>query len=324
MTVLVLAPERDTTADRMVRELTGRGVVLVRLDTAWFPGQVSLAASFSGGGWGGTLTVRGRVLDLGDLRAIWYRSPSAFVFPAALTPTERHWAGTEAKLGLGGVLGALPVLWINHPARVADAAAKPVQLVVAARCGLAVPDTLIANVAGDVARFAADGATVAKALGAAAVVESGGRATAFTHLLSDADVADLRGVEVTTHQFQRWVPKAYEARVIVVGDRVFAAGIYAGTSETRVDWRSNYQDLAYSRIDVPEQVARGVVDYCAAMGLVYGAFDFVVRPDGAWVFLECNAGGQYGWIEDAVSAPVTAALADLLAAGSHTSGSISA
>lgn len=144
------------------------------------------------------------------------------------------------------------------------------------------------------------------------------RATAFTHLLTDANLADLRGVEVTTHQFQRWVPKAHEARVIVVDDRVFAAGIHAGTPDTHVDWRAGYRDLAYSRIPVPDPVARGVVDYCAAMGLVFGAFDFVVRPDRAWVFLECNAGGQYGWIEDAVSAPITAAIADLLAAGHLT------
>lgn len=55
-----------------------------------------------------------------------------------------------------------------------------------------------------------------------------------------------------------------------------------------------------------------------------GPFDFVVRLDGTWVFLECNAGGQYGWIEDAVSAPITTALADLLAAGNHASATIPA
>jgi hypothetical protein len=59
-------------------------------------------------------------------------------------------------------------------------------------------------------------------------------------------------------------------------------------------------------------VAAGVVAYCAALGLGYGAFDFVIRSDGAWVFLECNPGGQYGWIEDAINAPITETIADLL------------
>jgi glutathione synthase/RimK-type ligase-like ATP-grasp enzyme len=30
----------------------------------------------------------------------------------------------------------------------------------------------------------------------------------------------------------------------------------------------------------------------------YGALDFVVQPDGAWIFLEVNAMGQFLWIED--------------------------
>lgn len=50
------------------------------------------------------------------------------------------------------------------------------------------------------------------------------------------------------------------------------------------------------------------------MGLVYGALDFVIGPDG-WTFLEVNAGGQYGWLEGATGAPITGQLADLLAKG---------
>lgn len=52
--------------------------------------------------------------------------------------------------------------------------------------------------------------------------------------------------------------------------------------------------------------------YCAELGLAYGAFDFAIRPDGRWVFLECNPCGQYGWIEDVLSVPITETIADLL------------
>jgi ATP-grasp ribosomal peptide maturase len=314
MTVLVLAAERDPTADRMLRELTRRSVPVLRCDTAWFPAGVSLDAQLQDGAWDGVLTVLGRRVALGDLRSVWYRSPSAFRFPDGLSGPERQWAAQEAKIGLGGVLGALPLRWVNHPARVADAEVKPVQLVVAARCGLIVPETLVTNVHCAVREFAARGRTVTKALAAAAIVESGRRHTVFTHLLDPPDLDDLRGLGVTTHQFQRWVDKAHEARV-VVDEQVFAAGIHAGGPDTVVDWRNDYTALAYSRVDPPAGVVDGVRRYCAEFGLVYGAFDFVVRPDGGWVFLECNAGGQYGWIEDAVSAPITATLADVLARG---------
>lgn len=218
----------------------------------------------------------------------------------------------EAKLGLGGVLASLPVRWVNHPNRSADASYKPVQLAVAARCGLDAPETLITNRADSVRRFAGGGATVAKALGAPAIVEGGGRKTTFTHRLDPAELTDLRGVEHTAHQFQRWVPKAFDARVIAVGDRVFAAAIHAGNDAAYVDWRNDYTALRYEPIEPPAHVAAGSVAYCREFGLSYGAFDFVIRPDGVWVFLECNPGGQYGWIEDAIDVPITETIADLL------------
>lgn len=93
----------------------------------------------------GTLSAGGRRIVLDGLRSTWYRSPAAFRFAAELPPTERHWAMTEAKLGVGGILASLPVLWINHPSRNADAAYKPVQLATAARCGLSVADTPVTN-----------------------------------------------------------------------------------------------------------------------------------------------------------------------------------
>ncbi len=315
MTVLILAPERDFTADRMVKALEDREVPVARVDTAWFPQRATVDAELRNGRWVGTLSVGGRTILLEGLRSVWYRNPSAFGFPTELSATERHWAMSETKLGLGGVLASLPVRWVNHPSRNADAAYKPVQLVTAARCGLTVTDTLVTNRPDAVRRFAASGETVTKAFGAAAIVEDGGRKTTFTHRLDEADLADLRGIEVSAHQFQRWIPKAYEARVIVVGDRLFAAALHAENAATYLDWRNDYNALRYERIEPPVSVAVGILEYCVEFGLAYGAFDFVIRPDDEWVFLECNAGGQYGWIEDAIEAPVTETLADLLEQG---------
>jgi hypothetical protein len=43
--------------------------------------------------------------------------------------------------------------------------------------------------------------------------------------------------------------------------------------------------------------------------------DFIVSRDGEWVFLEVNAGGQYGWLETATGVPLTGYLADVLTKG---------
>lgn len=315
MAVLVLAADHDPTADRVCAALQDRGTPVMRVDTAHFPQRASLDAEFRNGRWTGTFRVGEEVAALEEVRSVWYRSPCAFEFPAELSATEQQWAMTESKLGLGGVLTALPVRWVNHPARNADASYKPVQLVTARRCGLTVADTLVTNESAAVRRFTARGETVTKAFGSPSIRENGVRKTTFTHFMDDGDLADLRGIEICTHQFQRWVPKSHEARVIVVGDRLFTAAIHAQTAETRIDWRNDYTALEYEQVEPPAPVAIGVLRYCTEFGLAYGAFDFVIRPDDEWVFLECNAGGQYGWIEDAINAPISAALADLLEAG---------
>lgn len=312
MTVLILARDLDPTADRMVTELGGRGVEVFRVNTGWFPTHLSMSARHCGDRWRGTIATPTGRLDLARVQAVWYRSPEAYRMPSELSPAEAHHARVEAKYGLGGVLSSLPALWCNHPSRVADAAYKPVQLARAAACGLTVPDTVITNDPAEVAEFAAAGPTVTKLVGGMALEENGVRKNVFTRLLTPEDLADLRGIEHTTHLFQRWVPKEREARVIVIGDRLTAAAITAGSEAAHVDYRTDYPSLSYELITPPDDVAKGIRRLMTAFGLVYAAWDFVITPSGEWVMLEVNPAGQYGFIEHATGVPLTAHLADLL------------
>ncbi|MPZ65760.1 MAG: hypothetical protein GEU83_09690 [Pseudonocardiaceae bacterium] len=149
-----------------------------------------------------------------------------------------------------------------------------------------------------------------------AKLEAGGPKVAYTRALSATDLSDLSGTELTTLLVQERVDKAFEVRLTAVGDRLFGAAIDADSDAARADWRADMSALSYRAIDVPEPVAAGVRAYMATFGLHYGAFDFVVTPGAAeFVFMECNPGGQYGWIEGNTGLPITAALADLLARG---------
>jgi ATP-grasp ribosomal peptide maturase len=316
MTVLILAAEFDVTADQTVLALGERDVPVCRIDTRWFPTQLSLEAELQDGRWWGRLRTPGREVELEGLRSVWYRSPTTFQFPTELSGAERQHAFLEAKYGLGGVLSSLPVLWVNHPARAA-AASKPVQLSTAARCGLAVADTLITNEASAVRRFAERGATVTKMLGANHIAEEGTRKVTFTRLLDDEDLVDLRGIEATCHLMQRWAPKQHEARVIAIGKQLFAFAIHAGNGTSYIDFRADYDALSYEPIELPLDVASGIRRFLDTMGLAYGALDFVVGPDASHTFLECNSGGQFGWLEARTGAPLTQALADLLTEGTH-------
>ncbi|GAA2335886.1 ATP-grasp ribosomal peptide maturase [Saccharopolyspora halophila] len=315
MSILMLAAEDDHTADAMVRALTDREVVVHRIDTAWFPRQLRLEAELTRGRWTGTLAIPHRTVELGSVSAIWYRSPAAYRFPEAMTETERHHAAIEAKYGLGGVLASLPVLWVNHPSRMADAAYKPAQLALAAACGLDVPDTVVTNTERAVRSFATGGPTVTKLMGMGSLVEDGVRRSMTTQPLTAEDLDDLRGVEHTTHLFQRWAPKSFEARVIVVGHRLNAFGIYAGSDAGHIDWRADYPTNRYEEIELPADVATGIRDLMKRLDLAYGALDFVIGPDGKWTFLEINPAGQYGWLQHHTGVDITGQLADLLLTG---------
>lgn len=326
MTVLILAGERDLSADAMVRQLQERDVPVLRIDMAWFPQQLTVEAVIRSGRWEGQLATPHRVVELEGVRSILYRAPSTFQFPTALSPAERQHAHNEAKLGLGGVLASLPALWINHPSRQADASYKPVQLAAAAECGLTVPDTLVTNTADAVRSFVAatgDDGAVTKMFGAPAIMESRGRRVAYTERIGPEELHDLRGIETTAHQFQQWVPKSFEARMVCVGELVFTIGIHAGSDTSRVDWRSDYAALDYEIVKPPGEVEAAAQALMKRFGLVYGAFDFVVTLAGEWVFLELNPGGQYGWLDElntvaehfGTARPITSALADRLAEG---------
>lgn len=327
MSVLILAEQLDPSADLMVRTLDERRVPVHRLDTAWFPTRVRVAARFREARWEGWLrTPRGTIL-LEDIGAVWYRSPAAFDFPVGLTQAERWHASIEAKMGLGGVLLALPGPsswqarspggWVNRPDLSATACYKPVQLAAAAEAGLAAADTLVTNDRDAAVGFVAehDGrGVVGKMFASNSIVEDGHRRVAFTRPVCLADLADAAGIDTTTHMLQARVhPKAHDARVVVIGARLFGFAIHADSEAARLDFRRDYQALRYERVAIPADVQRGIGGLMRTLGLRYAAIDFVVDCEGRWVFIgDVNPGGQYGWLEDATGAPLTAALADLL------------
>lgn len=144
--------------------------------------------------------------------------PHAVVVPDARRHV-RSGAGVakrEAKLGVGGVLLALPdVLWVNRPDLAATAVYRPVQWATAARCGLTVPRTLVSNDPAAVARFSQVSVpgVVLKPLSTNLIYEDVTYKMGWTRKLSVDDIADLRGIDVTAHLVQDWAPKCWECEL---------------------------------------------------------------------------------------------------------------
>ncbi|WP_207394061.1 ATP-grasp ribosomal peptide maturase [Actinomadura formosensis] len=283
----------------------------MRFDSADFPDALTLSARIDGGGLHGDLATPSRRAKLDAVRSLYYRRPRGLAFPG-LDAQDAHFAVLQARYGLGGVLASLPdCLYVNHPHAIADCEFKPAQLAVAAGLGFVVPPTLITNDVREARTFAAEhGPVVYKPLRFSPYRQDG---QALTIWVAEVDPAELdESIAGTAHLFQSRIPAAGFLRVTAIGDRLLSTRIDCGEL---LDWRYDYDALTYTAVEPPPGLADLITAFLKRFGLVFGCFDFALRPDGEAVFLECNANGQWAWLEEPTGLPMTAALADLLERG---------
>ncbi|HEY9412207.1 MAG TPA: ATP-grasp ribosomal peptide maturase [Jiangellaceae bacterium] len=310
--VLVVTSSDDPTADLVIAELHRRGVPVTRLDPgADFPAALSASARIETcRRWSGMLTTPTRTASLNRIRSLYYRRPSGFGFPH-LDPQDARFATTQARYGLGGVLASLSgCLYVNHPHRIGDAEFKPAGLAAAAAAGLNLPATLVTNVADDARAFVKEHVNVVyKPLWVPPYVVDGVSQTIPVDMV-DADELD-DSIAGSMHLFQALVDKIADVRATVIGDRVFAVRIDSGL----LDWRTDYGTHTYTVVDTPAWIEAALRAYLRTFGLAFGAFDFCIDRSGNWIFLECNASGQWAWLEPPTGLPLTATLADVLERG---------
>jgi ATP-grasp ribosomal peptide maturase len=317
--VLVLTGTDDPHADDVILKLNDRGVPVVRFDTGEFPEECRLFSQIADGepGWvGGILRKNGPSVDLKQIRSVWYRRPQTFRLDAALAGEAEEFARAECRYGIGGVLRGLDCPWVNHPDHLTTAQYKPFQLAVALRHGLRIPETVVTNDPDSAAAFCASAPTgvIYKVLSAGMVERVPGRGVGsiFTTEITPAMLETrMREITVAPCMFQHRIPVLHHLRVTVVGTTVHVAGIEAPAGV--LDWRLHYGDLRYFVTSLPPDVEAATLAMMRTLELRFGAFDFIVTPEGAVVFLEVNPSGQWLWLDRAAGLAISDALADLLA-----------
>jgi ATP-grasp ribosomal peptide maturase len=320
VSVLILRHESDAVADRVAAELAVRGVPVVRLNPSAFPKQLSMSARIvDSRSWHGWLkTDDGKTIDLAEIRTVWQRGSSQFVMDERMSGPELAFAYGEARRGFGGVLASLGhCLWVNDPMAAARAEYKPVQLAAATDVGLHVPETLITSDPESAYEWATKlrRPIIYKPLSGVWHADEGQLRVLYTTPVEDPhDLLDQR-LGLTAHLFQERVEKVCEARAVVIKDKVMTVRIDAGSSAAREDWRSDYDSLTYTPIELPASVSSALVQLHERLGLVYGAVDLACDVRDRWVFLETNQRGEFGWLGEETGLPIAATVADLLEKG---------
>lgn len=262
-----------------------------------------------------SLTSLSGTIALGEIHSVWWRvKPSAPVeFGAGTGRVEDAFRWREWKAALLSLAALTPTaVWVNpHPANF-EAARKPQQLLLAQDLGFKIPDTVITNSAEKVLElFERHDRVIYKTLSSFLIPPN---EIVYTNEVTRDEVRDSKQqILLAPGIFQEYVPKAYELRVTVVGNRLFPVKIDSQAArQTSVDWRRDQLREMYETTHVSPSTESRILHFMARSGICFGAFDFVVTPSGEEVFLECNPGGQWLWLEHRTGCAVTAAVAELL------------
>ncbi|MBI4616557.1 MAG: hypothetical protein HY720_23305 [Planctomycetes bacterium] len=328
--ILIVTGSADKSADAVLAALDRRGAPWVRFDTDDLPLRASVVLDPVRRDRSALVLGNGRQIAIASLRAAWLWKGAPHDLPENLAPAERDLVDGACQDSLAGLFGLLAdhVLVVNPPGAFLRAHDKARQLRVAREAGLAVPETLITN-SPDAARDFCErlGRVVFKMVNRSLWTrhdpDIGGRV--FTRLLGPGDVEGLGSLQGCPGILQEFVEKRFDIRVTVVGGAVLAAEIHSQADpRTAIDFRHQVElerPLVHRPHALPDPVAGACLEVVRRLGLVYGAIDLVLAPDGRYVFLEVNPSGTFAWVEELAGLPISERMAELLARGASGQGS---
>lgn len=116
-------------------------------------------------------------------------------------------------------------------------------------------------------------------------------------------------ISLTPVYIQEAVEKAFEVRITCLDDYIWPVRI---DSSDPIDWRRATSKNIYALIDIPNRIKTMCLDILKLFNLHFGAFDFIVTPEGKWIFLEINPNGQWLWLEEALNLDISEKIVELL------------
>jgi hypothetical protein len=291
--VLLLSRRADRELDLVGRSLRAAGVPVIRLDaeSATSAGLlIDLARR--------TALVRGQVISP---TVTWVRHFTPRAMPSGARSLHRIFEG-QSWHALAGQLDVISGTRINplEPGLLT-------QLQVARAEGIAVPRTFISTEPAAAASLLGTAEVVIKALDQHFVEVRPGRLSGvFAEVTAIDAIAGGGGPPVVVQEF---VEHELELRAY------YAAGSVVAFAITKADPAQLWTEpdrVGVAEVEPPPRIASATRKLAAALGIDYGAFDFLVAA-GVPVFLEVNVSGDWCWFEARTgSAPVSAAIAVML------------
>ncbi len=254
--------------------------------------------------------------------SLWMRRAEAPVVGEEVHPSDRPFAEAEYSELLRWMIAMLPrdVFWVNRQERRHRVRSKIEQQRVARKVGLRIPKSLYGNDPDRIRDFLRQqgGRLAYKSFNQQGpwVMGDWGFAYLYTSVVTEEHLREDQALRAAPGIYQELVPKDYELRITVIGRRVFPTKIDSqAVDEGKVDWRFAQHEMHYEPVEIPAQLERGILAMMEEFDLAYGAFDFILTPEGQYVFLEVNEAGQFLFAEHETGVPLLDAFCELLIQG---------
>lgn len=323
--VLVFTNKEDAHPNLVLDILSERGVSFFRLNTE------DLLTDYSCHWWANPSgcdfviinRITGAKLYGSEITSVWDRRPE---IPSSLLVRNTEQIDQH---NLDEALGFLRFLryYVEHIPSIGSivgdrvASSKMLQYKTAIDCGFIIPETAITNEKNVLLKVASK----YKHLCLKPIEnndiwddEHGVDYVFYSQIIPSDELAAIPEEAFTqTYNFvQEYIPKDFELRVTVVGEDVFATKILSQElpeDKGKIDWRQGYEHgIKWLPFELPEAIRKKCVTLVHALGLNFGCIDLIVRPDGEYVFLECNPNGQWLWIELATGQRISTSIAEFL------------
>jgi hypothetical protein len=254
--------------------------------------------------WRSTQSARSYSLKMSDIECVWLRRMDADDFNlSSLHEDDKEVAKDGLKrlaTSLYGALGERVRASINGVESRFLAELKPSQLRAARAAGFTIPRTLIGNDPGRVEAFLRDNdRSIFKPFEQNMWLDDGVQKVQRVSLVDLGLMEHAGAIERSPGIFQSYVEKAFELRLTVMGDDIYAAKLESQkVKDAEVDWKGDMLDrIPITPFDLPESEKNKVFRFMRKMNFRFGCIDVIVTPQGEYVFLEVNPQGQFLWVE---------------------------
>ncbi|MFE3410871.1 MvdC/MvdD family ATP grasp protein [Streptomyces mirabilis] len=314
-TILIVTARWDTTAYAAAEILRRNGREAAFFYPEDIPQRAQIESVFRQGKWSNRLHTEDGLIDLDDIKAVWWRKPYVSRPSESLSRVQFPYARRESEYATKGLWELLlsdpDIYWMSNPHNIRRAGNKMIQMAKGAALGLTSPKTIITNDPEDVRKFYEETSQrmVFKSMTGPFLlpgeVEDEYTPETFVPGLplvrpfTEEDMKQVDSVRQSACMFQELVEKKHELRVTIFEDQIFTLQIESQKKDiTRYDWRRSDSLPPSIAGEIPDSIANACLKMMDEFGLRFGAFDFIVTPEGEHIFLEVNPNGQWLFVQE--------------------------